>query len=82
MSSLLKTLIDKQKVQQPVAEAPKAEPVPLVERKAKTVISDGVAIDMAPNHDPEHPNHSYRQALLKRLKARNADVYDKIMSWD
>ena len=81
MSSLLKTLIDKSKAQQPVA-APQVEPAPLVERKAKTVISDGTAIDMAPNHDPEHPNHSYRQALLKHLKGRNAAAYDKIMSWE
>lgn len=75
--SLLKTLITKKPIPQPV-EVPVE---PLIERKAKVEVTNG-AEDIAPNHDPEHKNHAYRQELLKRLKARNAAAYDKIMSWD
>jgi hypothetical protein len=74
--SLLKTLIVP-KAAPPQQEVKEAEVI--VERKASVDVPD---TDLAPNHDPEHANHAYRQHLLASLKKRNPHVYAKIMNWD
>lgn len=79
LMSLLKTLFDTPTLAAKTdSPAPKTDK-PIVERKAVALEPDN---DMAPNHDPDHPNHEYRQHLLKRLKERNPHVYHKIMSWN
>jgi len=76
--SLLKTLIDKPKAKvQPLPELVETA-APLVERAA----AKDDSIGHAPNHDPDHPHHAYRQHMLKRLKAHDPDVYNSIMNWD
>jgi len=75
--SLLKTLISQ----------PKASPIPKAEDDAfPSLIEHKASVDdnlgLAHNNDPEHPNHAYRQHLLKRLKARNSPAYNRIMDWE
>ena len=73
--SLLKSLFSQ-------VEQPKAAEVEQSTVSESRLPKPDAETHVSPNHDPEHPNHAYRQALLKQLKERSPDVYAKIMRWD